>query len=76
MAGAEQQYRPAGFAEMFDEGAIGGDMGRFQPRAIGLSGIGGKLPAVIAAATAAELLQRDESLRAAVAPAGILGQTA
>ncbi|HVR67140.1 MAG TPA: xanthine dehydrogenase accessory protein XdhC [Verrucomicrobiae bacterium] len=43
---------------------------------IGISGIGGKAPAVIAAATAAELLQRDESLRAALAPAGILGQTA
>jgi xanthine dehydrogenase accessory factor len=43
---------------------------------IGISGIGGKMPAVIAAATAAELLQRDESLRAALAPAGILGQTA
>ena len=43
---------------------------------IGIAGIGGKAPAVIAAATAAELLQRDEALRAAVAPAGILGQTA
>jgi xanthine dehydrogenase accessory factor len=43
---------------------------------IGITGIGGKAPAVIAAATAAELLQRDESLRAAAAPAGILGQTA
>jgi xanthine dehydrogenase accessory factor len=43
---------------------------------IGIPGIGGKLPAVIAAATAAELLLRDESLRAQAAPAGILGQTA
>jgi xanthine dehydrogenase accessory factor len=43
---------------------------------IGVRGIGGKAPAVIAASTAAELLQRDESLRAAVTPAGILHRTA
>jgi xanthine dehydrogenase accessory factor len=43
---------------------------------IGIAGIGGKEPAVIAAATAAELLLRDESLRAAAAPAGILHRTA
>ena len=43
---------------------------------IGVPGIGGKAPAVIAAATAAELLQRDESLRAAATPAGILHRTA
>jgi xanthine dehydrogenase accessory factor len=43
---------------------------------IGVAGIGGKAPAIIAAATAAELLQRDELLRAAVTPAGILHRTA
>ena len=43
---------------------------------IGVRGIGGKAPAVIAAATAAELLQRDELLRAAATPAGILHRTA
>ena len=35
---------------------------------IGIGGVRSKLPAVIAAATAAELLIRDEALRAAVAP--------
>jgi xanthine dehydrogenase accessory factor len=43
---------------------------------IGIAGIGGKAPPVIAAATAAELLLRDESLRAAAVPAGILHRTA
>jgi xanthine dehydrogenase accessory factor len=43
---------------------------------IGVPGIGGKAPAVIAASTAAELLQRDESLRAAATPAGILHRMA
>jgi xanthine dehydrogenase accessory factor len=33
---------------------------------IGIAGVSSKVPAVIAAATAAELLQRDEALRAAV----------
>ena len=43
---------------------------------IGIAGIGGKAPAVIAAATAAELLHARRIVACGVAPAGILGQTA
>ena len=43
---------------------------------IGIPGISAKAPAVIAAATVAEILARDEALRTAQAPEASLGRTA